>query len=70
MKKLADDRYKWTSVEYPELFGPDCKGRDSKWRRWKPMTLDHFYAFWTAKLTMAVYGWNLESFFQEQASRI
>ena len=43
LKEQADQRYiLW--------------GQDSKWRRWKTMTVDRYYAFWIAKLVTKAYG--------------
>ena len=50
LRKIADQKFEFW-------------GQDSKWRRWKTMTIRRFYAFWVAKLIMKVYGWNIESFF-------
>ena len=49
LKKLADSRY----IEELQLFGIRS---DSKWRRWIPMTVEIFYAFWKVKLAAAVFG--------------
>ena len=51
LKSLADDR--WFETFGLFEFG---KGLDSKWRRYIPMTVDGFYAFWTAKLAANVFG--------------
>ena len=60
MKKIVDERYANTLAEAlendpDELFG-SASGKDSKWRRWRPMTVEIFYVFWAAKLAVSVFG--------------
>ena len=54
LRLLAENRYASTR-------------KDSKWRRYRPLTVEIFYAFQAAKLGVKVFGWNLEAFFTKNS---
>ena len=62
MKLAAEERYQNSKRENEELFGIS-QGKDSKWRRFVPLTVESFYVFWSAKLAVKIFGWNIEAFF-------
>ena len=66
LKLAAEERYLRTKRENMELFGV-AQGRDSKWRRYRHLTLEIFYTFWSAKLAVKLFGWNIEALFKKRS---
>lgn len=66
LKLAAEERYRQTKRENMELFGL-AHGKDSKWRRYRSLTLEIFYTFWSAKLAVKLFGWNVNALFTKRS---